>query len=288
MYSRSGTFRFLFVVWGILRRIAIWRARSRPGRVGATIPAAREPSRFPAWARESERRVEMDRRATAARAAALSHRPPGYARAWAELPREIVFLDIETTGLGYADRIVSIGAVRLQTEPVDARTLHLIFNPQRRCHPRAAATHGFDNATLKRQDPFARYAPALSAYLERADRIVSHNAKFDMRFINAEFLALGLSPVLTSTICTMLTYRARGEGPASLDAIAERLGLQRGAMHSAVEDAWLTMQVYLWMHDCPWRLDFSRVDSDIANFVPAPPKRPRGRPRKAPAAMPAE
>src|SRR5208282_4945182 len=90
-------------------------------------------------------------------------------------------------------------------------------------------------------------------------------------------LVLGLSPVLTSTICTMLTYRARGEGPASLDAIAEHLGLQRGAIHSAVEDAWLTMQVYLWMHDCPWRLDFSRVDSDIANFVSALPKRPRGR-----------
>jgi DNA polymerase-3 subunit epsilon len=212
--------------------------------------------------------------------------PANYAAAWKELPRESLFLDVETTGLGFADRLVSIGAVRLTTAPVDIRTLHLIFNPERRCHPRATAVHGFDRATLKRQQPFAPYAGAVSRYLARADRLVAHHAAFDLRFVNAELLANGAPGIRTPTVCTMLTYRARGEGPASLEAIAARLGLaRRSGLHSAVEDAWLTMQIYLWMHDCPWRLDFSSVDAEIANFVAAPAPRPRGRPRKiAPAA----
>ena len=92
-----------------------------------------------------------------------------YSAAWASLPPKIFFIDVEATGFGRLDRIVSLGVVRLTTDPVDIATLHLIFNPQCRCSLSATNIHGLDNETLARQDTFAPYAPALSTYLSRAN-----------------------------------------------------------------------------------------------------------------------
>jgi DNA polymerase III subunit epsilon len=53
--------------------------------------------------------------------------------------------------------------------------------------------------------------------------------------------------------CTMKAYR-RLElgGSAALSAVCRRIKLARaGNLHDAIEDAWLAMQIYLWLHDCP-------------------------------------
>jgi DNA polymerase-3 subunit epsilon len=195
-----------------------------------------------------------------------------YPAAWASLPRKIFFVDVEATGFGRLDRIVSLGVVRLTTEPIDIATLHLIFNPQCRCSLTATNIHGLDNATLARQDDFAPYAPALSAYLSRADLIVAHNAAFDVRVLNSEFALRRLPAIGVPTACTMLEYRAREQANASIEDIVARLGLKRQATPSALEDAWLTMQTFLWLRGCPYRLDFSAVgDPGPANFRDALP-----------------
>jgi DNA polymerase-3 subunit epsilon len=61
-------------------------------------------------------------------------------------------------------------------------------------------------------------------------------------------------PALTRPVyCTMKGYRARDlGGSASLSAVCRRIRLARaGDLHDAVEDAWLAMQIYLWLHGCP-------------------------------------
>ena len=73
----------------------------------------------------------------------------------------------------------------------------------------------------------------------------------------------------------MLEVRALGDGSASLGAVASRLGLTRPDPHSALNDAWLTMQVFLWLNQCPFEpLRFSSVvDPGPANWrsAGAPP-----------------
>jgi DNA polymerase III subunit epsilon len=51
----------------------------------------------------------------------------------------------------------------------------------------------------------------------------------------------------------MRGYRALDlGGSASLSAVCRRIKLARsGDLHGAIEDAWLTMQIYLWLHRCP-------------------------------------
>ena len=61
-----------------------------------------------------------------------------------KIPRHLLFVDVETTGLTYDDRVITLGLVELDVEALrdgaDAiRTGHLIFNPGRPSNPFAAA-----------------------------------------------------------------------------------------------------------------------------------------------------
>ena len=248
----------VFIVAGVAALVAALR-RGRRVATRATAPETAPPVKAPAAPT-----------ATAPRPAELCE------------IAEIAFVDVETTGLDAADRIVAFGGVRLRIAPPgEIRTLHLVFNPQRKCQPRAAAIHGWDDATLAAQDPIGPYAAALRAWIGAADLVVAHNAEFDLRFLSAAFSENGVAPLSLPGECTMLAYRARGEGSAALDAVTTRLGLPARRGHSAVEDAWRCMQVWLWLRGLPWRLDFAALgDPGPANLLPIE-KQKRGRPRKA-------
>src|SRR5262249_30104651 len=75
------------------------------------------------------------------------------------LPRSIAFVDVKTPGLNADDRIGGLAAFCLTSsslcDPLFPVTFaHLIFNPARRSHPRAAQVHGYSDWLLKQQEPF--------------------------------------------------------------------------------------------------------------------------------------
>ena len=176
------------------------------------------------------------------------------------LPASVAFCDVETTGLGKHDRIVSFGGIgmisrELAKGQANARYLYLVFDPGRPGCRIAEQIHGFSDSTLRLQDPFAVHAAKIRRFLTSYQLLVAHNAAFDIRFINRE-LTLSDLPVLTRPVyCTMKGYRALGRGgSASLSAVCRHIKLARaGALHDAIEDAWLAMQIYLWLHRCPLR-----------------------------------
>src|SRR6266550_1393933 len=102
------------------------------------------------------------------------------------LPASVAFCDVETTGLGHHDRIVSFGGI------------------------------GMISRDLSKGGPGLAYL-----YLV-----------FDAGSENNRALGLG--------------------GSASLSAVCRCIKLARsGGTHGAMEDAWLSMQIYLWLHGCP-------------------------------------
>ena len=175
----------------------------------------------------------------------------------AQKPQKLLFVDVETTGLTYDDRVITLGYVELDLDALQnggnaASTGHMIFNPGRPSNPFAAAVHGYDDWTLKYQPEFSIHAEHLLAPFERADLVIAHNAAFDERFLRTEFSLCGHTLAPSRFQCTMRAYKTRHARPGGLDKVLDHMGLKgRGKLHGALEDAWLCMRVWLWLNDLP-------------------------------------
>jgi DNA polymerase-3 subunit epsilon len=163
--------------------------------------------------------------------------------------REIV-LDTETTGLDPAtgDRIVEIGAVELMNGVATGAVYHVYLNPQRDVPEDAVRVHGLTGEFLADKPLFAAVADEFCAFIGD-DRLVIHNAEFDMKFINAELGKLGRPALsMTRVLDTLALARRKHPGaPASLDALCARYGIDasRRKKHGALLDSELLAEVYL-------------------------------------------
>jgi DNA polymerase-3 subunit epsilon len=162
--------------------------------------------------------------------------------------REIV-LDTETTGLDPAEghRIVEIACVELLHYVPTGRKFHRYVNPERDMPEDALAVHGITSEFLASQPPFAVVVDELLAFIG-SDRLVIHNAEFDLAFLNAELARVQREPISCPFIDTLGLARVRFPGaPASLDALCRRfaIDLSLRVEHGAEIDCGLLAAVYL-------------------------------------------
>lgn len=162
--------------------------------------------------------------------------------------REVV-IDTETTGLDPQDghRIVEIAAIELLHHVPTGRKFHRYVNPERDMPADALAVHGLTAEFLARQEPFAAIAEDLADFIG-GDRLVIHNAEFDLAFINTELALLGRGPLICPFVDTLAVARRRFPGaPASLDALCRRFGIDLAAreLHGAEIDCHLLAEVYI-------------------------------------------
>ena len=79
-------------------------------------------------------------------------------------PASVAFCDVESTGVGVNDRIVSFGGIgmisrNLMTGQGDLKYVYLVFDPGTENRPGAERVHGFSDLTLRLQDPFTLMPP---------------------------------------------------------------------------------------------------------------------------------
>ncbi|PWJ21751.1 DNA polymerase III subunit epsilon [Jannaschia seohaensis] len=163
--------------------------------------------------------------------------------------REIV-LDTETTGFEpeSGDRIVEIGAVELINHVATGRTYHQYINPERSMPQGAFEVHGLGDDFLKDFPVFGQIGQQFLDFIG-GDKLVIHNAAFDMKFLNAELGWMGL-PLLPMerAVDTLAIARAKFPGsPASLDALCRRFGVDNSSRekHGALLDSEILAEVYL-------------------------------------------
>ncbi|MCC7006306.1 MAG: DNA polymerase III subunit epsilon [Ottowia sp.] len=167
--------------------------------------------------------------------------------------RQIV-LDTETTGLNAqgGDRVIEIGCVEMIDRRLSGEHIHFYINPERDIDAGAIAVHGLTVEFLADKPKFADIAEDLRAFVQGAELII-HNAPFDLGFLDAEFLRLGLSSFRSQAgkvIDTLIEARKRYPGKRnSLDALCERLEVSNAhrTLHGALLDAQLLAHVYLAM-----------------------------------------
>jgi DNA polymerase-3 subunit epsilon len=162
--------------------------------------------------------------------------------------REIV-LDTETTGLdpSKGDRLVEIGAVEIVNQIATGAVFHVLINPEREVPDEAFRVHGHSTASLADKPVFAAVVDDFLAFIGE-DRLVIHNAEFDMRFLNAELATLGRPPILFDRVTdTLLLARRKHPGaPNNLDALCDRYRIDRSkrVRHGALLDAEILVEVY--------------------------------------------
>jgi len=197
--------------------------------------------------------------------------------------REVV-IDTETTGLDPQDghRIVEIACLELVHHVPTGRRFHRYVNPERDMPTDAMAVHGLEAGFLAGQTPFAAIADELLEFIG-GDRLVIHNAEFDLAFINAELSRLGRGPLACPFVDTLAVARRRFPGaPASLDALCRRFAIDLTARehHGAEIDCGLLADVYIeLLGGRQPGLDFAGGDVGIVIDLLAAPAGPPRPPR---------
>lgn len=162
--------------------------------------------------------------------------------------REIV-LDTETTGIdpGKGHRIVEIGCVEIVNLVPTGRIFHALINPERDVPEEAFRVHGYSTAFLRDKPLFERISDDFLNFIAD-DRLVIHNAEFDVRFIDSEFARLGIAPLAPARVLDTLALarRKHPRSPNSLDALSDRYGIDRSRRirHGALLDAEILAEIY--------------------------------------------
>ena len=160
----------------------------------------------------------------------------------AELPQDLVFVDLETTG-GNAvyHRVTEVGIVRMAGGVVVDEWSSLV-NPECPIPPYIESFTGITNDMVADAPRFADIAHVILGKLRPSGVeppiFVAHNARFDYSFLRSEFRRLDMS-FCARVLCTVkLSRRLFPEFPRhNLDVVMERHGLTCTARHRALGDA---------------------------------------------------
>jgi len=156
--------------------------------------------------------------------------------------------DTETTGLdpSHGDEIISASAIRI----VNGRLLRQeifdqLVNPRRPLPAASTLIHGILPEMLENQPTIEQVLPVFFRFTE-GTVLVAHNAAFDMRLLQMKEAQTGIkfsNPVLDTLLLSAALHPNYKNH--SLEAIAERLGINVIGRHTSLGDAILTGEVFL-------------------------------------------
>lgn len=156
--------------------------------------------------------------------------------------------DTETTGMNPSegDEIISLSAVRV----VNMRLLRQeifdqLIDPRRPVSPDSIKIHSIEPEILKGQPTIEQVLPLFHRFSE-GTVLVAHNAAFDMRLLQLKEAQTGvkfINPVLDTLLLSAVIHP--NQDGHSLEAIAQRLGINTIGRHTSLGDAILTGEIFL-------------------------------------------
>jgi DNA polymerase III subunit epsilon len=160
-----------------------------------------------------------------------------------QLPQDLVFVDLETTGGNAAyHRITEVGIVRVAAG-VTVEEWSTLVHPECLIPDYIESFTGITNEMVAAAPRFADLAPLVREKLGSAREkalpvFVAHNARFDYAFLRAEFRRAQI-PFSAKVLCTVkLSRRLFPEHlKHNLDAVMQRHQLECSARHRALGDA---------------------------------------------------
>jgi DNA polymerase III subunit epsilon len=109
------------------------------------------------------------------------------------LNREMVFFDLETTGLNVIrDRIVQIALVKIHKNGTDSSEFTTLINPGIPISEESMAVHGITPADLRNKPTFQQVADKIWDFIGNADLAGYNSNRFDVPMLMEEFARVGM------------------------------------------------------------------------------------------------
>lgn len=156
--------------------------------------------------------------------------------------------DTETTGLNPAggDAIIQLGAARIVNgKLLRQETFEQLVDPGRRIPEASIPIHGISQDMVMGKPRIGQVLPVFHAYAQDTV-LVAHNAAFDMRFLQLQEAATGITfhqPVLDTLLLSAVVHPHQESH--RLEAIAERFNITVLGRHTALGDALVTAEIWL-------------------------------------------
>ena len=154
-------------------------------------------------------------------------------------------VDLETTGGSSSDRILEVGAVRVeQNRPT--REFSTLLNPGIPIPPYIASMTGIRDAMVAQAPSFHQIAEGLLEFVGDSV-LVAHNLPFDLGFLNRALSASSQLVLANPCLCTVrLGRRLLSHLPdRRLDTVAEHYGICIEERHRALGDARATARILI-------------------------------------------
>lgn len=115
------------------------------------------------------------------------------------LTRDIVFFDIESTGLNVLkDRIIQLAMIKYPKNGEDPVEFDKLINPGIPISPEAMAVHGITPEMLRNKPTFIQLADEIYSFIGNADLAGYNSSRFDIPMLLEEFARVGIDFDLTN------------------------------------------------------------------------------------------
>ncbi len=184
------------------------------------------------------------------------------------LDESVVFVDIETNGLGYKrGRVIEVAAIRVEASWSEIQSYSSIVNPQTQIPAFITKLTGITSKDLDSAPCFADIADDLYRFLEGAI-FIAHSVRFDYSFLKQEFARVGkkFNPRM---LCTVKLSQALYPQQQShkLDSIIGRCDIKVKNRHRAYDDAYAVLR---FVEHARKKFSDNVVDSAITSQLKKP------------------